>query len=75
MLDSAAQPRTAAAERMRRHRERRSMGVRIFSVELRERQIDELVRFQWLAGHQRHDKRAVEYALAALLDHLLTKPV
>lgn len=74
MLDRTAQRTTAAAERMRRHRERRNIGVRIFSAALSERQIDELIRFQWLAGYRRDDKDAVERALAALLNHLLSRP-
>lgn len=72
MLDRTAQP--TAAGRMRRLRERRNMGIRIFRVTLYERQVDELVRFQWLAGYRRDDKDAIECALAALLNHLLSRP-
>ena len=37
-------PRSAAAERMRRHRQRRRDGLRCLTVEVRESEIDTLVR-------------------------------
>ena len=36
--------RSAAAERMRRHRQRRRDGLRCFMIELRETEIDALIR-------------------------------
>jgi hypothetical protein len=45
MTSPAATPtRSSAAERMRRHRERRREGLRCLTVELREQEIDALVR-------------------------------
>jgi hypothetical protein len=41
-LDSSR--RSPAAERMRRHRQRRRDGLRCLTVELRDREIDELIR-------------------------------
>jgi hypothetical protein len=43
---SSAQPatRTAAAERMRRYRQRRRDGLRCLIIELRETEIDDLIR-------------------------------
>jgi hypothetical protein len=41
---STPAPRSAVAERMRRHRERRRDGLRCVTIELRETEIDALVR-------------------------------
>jgi len=63
--------RTAAAERMRRHRQRRRDGLRCFMIELRETEIDALIRKGLLAGENRHDYDSVQLALYAFLDHAL----
>ena len=63
--------RTAAAERMRRHRQRRRDGLRCFMIELRETEIDALIRNGLLAAENRHDYVSVQSAFYAFLDHAL----
>jgi hypothetical protein len=63
--------RTAAAERMRRHRQRRRDGLRCFMIELRETEIDALIRKKLLAAENRHDYDSVQSALYAFLDRAL----
>jgi hypothetical protein len=62
---------TAAAERMRRHRQRRRDGLRCLMIELRETEIDALIRNGLLAVENRHDYDSVQSALYAFLDHAL----
>ena len=57
--------RTAAAERMRRHRQRRRDGLRCFMIELRETEIDALIRNGLLAAENRHDYVSVQSAFYA----------
>ena len=52
-----------AAERMRRHRERRRDGLRCLMIELRETEIDVLVQKGLLNADTRNDARAVREAL------------
>ena len=59
---------TAAAERMRRHRQRRRDGLRCFMIELRETEIDALIRKGLLPPGNRHDYDSVQSALYAFLD-------
>ena len=63
--------RTAAAERMRRHRQRRRDGLRCFMIELRETEIDALIRNGLLQPENRHDYDSVQSALYAFLDRAL----
>jgi hypothetical protein len=67
---STAEPetRTAAAERMRRHRQRRRDGFRCLMIELRETEIDALISNGLLAAHNRQDYESVQSALYAFLD-------
>jgi hypothetical protein len=67
---SSAEPatRTAAAERMRRHRQRRRDGFRCLMIELRETEIDALISTGLLAAHNRQDYESVQSALYAFLD-------
>ena len=60
-----------AAERMRRHRERRREGVRCLWVELRETEIDALVRRSLLEPETRHDQNAIADALYGHLERTL----
>jgi hypothetical protein len=62
---------SAAAERMRRHRQRRRDGLRCFMIELRETEIDALIRKGLLAAEHSHDYGSVQLALYAFLDHAL----
>jgi hypothetical protein len=67
---SSAEPaiRTAAAERMRRHRQRRRDGLRCLMIELRETEIDALIKVGLLPPENRHDYDSVQSALYAFLD-------
>jgi hypothetical protein len=67
---SAVSP-TPAAERMRRHRERRREGLRCLWVELHETELDALVREGLLELEFRHDENAIADALYAHLDRTL----
>lgn len=76
MLPSSAEPaaRTAAAERMRRHRQRRRDGLRCLIIELRETEIDDLIRKGLLKSETRNDLNAIIKALYAHLDNTLDPP-
>jgi hypothetical protein len=72
MTSPAATPtRSTAAERMRRHRERRRDGLRCLTIELRETEIDALIRKGMLKTDTRNDQDAVRDALYAHLDRTL----
>jgi hypothetical protein len=60
-----------AAERMRRHRERRREGLRCVTIELRETEIDTLVQRGLLQADARNDARAVRKALYQYFDRTL----
>ena len=62
---------TPAAERMRRHRERRREGLRCLWVELHETELDALVRKGLLKPQSRHDENAIADALYAYLESTL----
>ena len=66
----AAAP-SAAAERMRRHRQRRRYGLRCLMIELRETEIDALIRKGLLGAENRHDYDSIQSAIYAFLDHAL----
>jgi hypothetical protein len=68
---AAPATRSAAAERMRRHRERRREGLRCLTIELRETEIDALVHRGLLKPVTRNDPSAVSEALYAFLDRTL----
>jgi hypothetical protein len=63
--------RSAAAERMRLHRERRSLGLRCLTIELRETEIDALIREGLLKPETRNDPDAVRGALYEFFDRTL----
>jgi hypothetical protein len=69
-LSPTIQPptRTAAAERMRRYRQRRRDGLRCFMIELRETEIEALIRNGLLSPENRHDYDSVQSAFYAFLD-------
>ena len=60
-----------AAERMRRHRQRRRDGLRCLVIELRETEIDVLVQKGLLNADARNDARAVREALYQYFDSTL----
>jgi hypothetical protein len=62
---------SAAAERMRLHRQRRRQGLRCLMVELRKTEIDVLIEKGLLDGEMRNDPGAVCEALYTHLDQTL----
>jgi hypothetical protein len=62
---------SAAAERMRAHRKRRRAGLRCVVVQLRETEIDVLIRNGLLKADARNDLYAVRDALHAHFDRTL----
>jgi hypothetical protein len=60
-----------ATDRMRRHRERRAIGLRCIMIQLRETEIDVLVRKALLDRARRDDPNALVEALHAHLDRTL----
>jgi hypothetical protein len=65
---TAPTAQSAAAERMRRHRERRRNGMRCLMVELRETEIDALIRRGLLQPEIRNNRNAVCKAFYTFLD-------
>jgi hypothetical protein len=65
---------SAAADRMRRHRQRRRDGLRCLVIELRETEIDVLIRKGLLKPETRNEPSAIIDALYAHLDHTLGSP-
>ena len=63
--------RSRAAERMRRHRERRKKKLRCPTIQIREREIDELTRKGFLAADARNDPRSVTMALYEFFERTL----
>jgi hypothetical protein len=63
--------RSAAAERMRAHRQRRRDGLRCLMIELRETEIDALIGKGLLKPETRNNPSAVSGALYAFLDRTL----
>jgi hypothetical protein len=57
--------RSSAAERMRRHRQRRKIGLRCVTIELSKSEIDGLARMGFLKSEMRNDTSAVRDALYA----------
>ena len=63
--------RSLAAERMRRHRQRKRNSMRCLTIELRETEIETLVRQGLLPTEMRNDPQAVSQALYRFLDRTL----
>ena len=68
---AAPATRSAAAERMRRHRERRRKGLRCLTIELADTEIDALARNGFLAAHARNDPCSIDMALYEFLERTL----
>ena len=68
---AASATRSAAAERMRAHRQRRRDGLRCLTIELRETEIDALIRKGMLKADARNDGDAIRDALYAHLERTL----
>jgi hypothetical protein len=65
------QSQSPPAERMRLHRERRRKGLRCIMIELRETEIDALVRRGSLKEAGRNDLNAIRESLYSFLDQTL----
>jgi hypothetical protein len=63
--------RSPAAERIRRHRERRKKKLRCFTIELREREIDTLSREGFLKPDARNNAYSVKMALYEFFERTL----
>ena len=63
---------SAAAERMRAHRDRRRKGLHCFTLEIRRREIDVLVKRGLLEPVARNDPYQVKMALYRHLDKTLS---
>jgi hypothetical protein len=63
--------RSPAAERMRLHRERKKNGMRCLMIELRETEIDALIREGFLKSDTRNDTAAITDAIYAYFDREL----
>ena len=62
---------SAAAIRMRRHRERRRDGLRCMTIELRETEVTALIRKGFLKEDVRNDRPSGEDRVLRLLDRTL----
>ena len=60
-----------AAERMRRHRQRRRNGLRCLTIELRATEIETLIRKGLLTWETRNDRSAIIKALYDFFDRTL----
>ena len=63
--------RSPAAERMRRYRQRRRDGMRCFTVEIRETEIDALIRKGLLKQESRNNCNEILHGLYAVLEQAL----
>jgi hypothetical protein len=70
MNELATRP-SSAAERMRAHRQRRRDGLRCLMIELRETEINALIRKGLLKSETRNHPTALSEALYAFLDGTL----
>ena len=68
---SETPPTSPAAERMRRHRQRRREGLRYVGIELRETEISRLVYAGYLKNDKRDNLSAIRSALYEFLDTVL----
>ena len=64
-------PRSLAAERMRRYRERRQMGLRCVTLQVRDGEIETLIRRGLLNAEMRNDVYEIRDALYLHLDRTL----
>jgi hypothetical protein len=71
MTSVAVTPRSTAAERMRRHRERRRDGLRCVTLDVHDGEIGALARRGFLKADARNDLRSIEMALYEFLERAL----
>jgi hypothetical protein len=62
---------SSGALRMARHRNRRRKGLRCITMEIRETELDTLIRRGWLEHHRRADSLAVRNALYRFFEFYL----
>ena len=62
---------STAGERVRRHRERRQLGLRCVSLQIWDRELDELIRRGLLKPDGRDDVDEIKHAIYAVLDRAL----
>ena len=72
-MDAVAEihARSPAAERMRLHRERKKNGMRCVMIELRETEIDALIKRKLLNAEMRDDPEAIIEALYGWFEQAL----
>ena len=70
-VETTVPVRSAAAERMRHHRERRRQGLRCLMIELSEAEIGGLIREGLLPAEMRNEPFALTWALYEHLDRTL----
>ena len=70
-IGSDTTQRSPAAERMRLHRERKKNGMRCLTIELRETEIDALIRKGFLTADARNDTSEIIDAIYAYFDREL----
>ena len=63
-----------AADRMRRHRQRRRDGMRCLMIELRATEIETLIHKGLLKWETRNDRNAIKEALYEFFDDTLNPP-
>jgi len=68
---AAPAARSAAAERMRWHRERRRNGLRCVTLDISDGEIDALARRGFLKADARNDLRSIEMALYEFFERTL----
>ena len=68
---TAFRPRSPNAERMARCRQRRKNGMRCVMIELREAEVDALIRHRLLGPDDRYNRSSVVQALYRFLDETL----
>jgi hypothetical protein len=73
-VDPAAPAISSAADRMRTHRRRRRLGLRCVMVQLRNSEIDVLIRRGWLSPDSPNDRAAISRALHAFFDRSFGTP-
>jgi hypothetical protein len=71
MAGRTAMRRAGAAERMRRNRERRREGLHCYMLEIRDQEIEALIRRGFLRPERRNENEAIVEALYEFLDGAL----
>jgi hypothetical protein len=62
--------RSSAAERMRLTRDRRRKGIRLIRFEVRDAEVENLIKLNVLDANARNDREAIAIALGILLDRI-----